>query len=208
MRESQTISITTEDDVKLAAHYYKGTGNKGVIFLHQLASSKESWKSLIQEVPEEYHLVSIDLRGHGASDLKWEELDDEGFNAMTKDADAGFHYLQEQGVEQMSIAGSSIGANIALKFGLNHNVTGTVLISPGLTYRGIDISQDMEHVTKPTLIIVGTEDGYAYQSSKEINEKIPIDDKEVLKKSSNKHGTSLLDETTIPHVIEWLEKHT
>ncbi|MEK6940423.1 MAG: alpha/beta fold hydrolase [Nanoarchaeota archaeon] len=202
----QNVELITTDGISIAASYFKGESTKGIIFLHQLASSKESWNKLINELTE-YHMIAIDLRGHGASDLEWGSFNDKDFNNMINDIEAAEKYLKEKKVTEIGIIGASIGANLAIKYGVDHNLKTVVALSPGLNYRGIDIDENSAMLNIPTLIVVGDGDGYSTETSSTIYGSIPNEEKELLELHNKLHGVNMLDKALINKIKEWLKKY-
>lgn len=202
----QDVELITTDGINIAAIYFKGEATKGIIFLHQLASSKESWNKLINAL-KEYHMIAIDLRGHGASDLEWGGFNDKDFNNMINDIEAAEKYLKEKKVTEIGIVGASIGANLAIKYGVDHNLKTVVALSPGLNYRGIDIDENSAMLNVPTLIVVGEGDGYSAETCSTIYGSIPNEEKELLGLDSRLHGVNMLDKALINKIKEWLNKY-
>ncbi len=201
----ESITLTTKDDVTLVGHYYPGTTTKGILFLHQLASSKESWNNLIEEL-EDYHILALDLRGHGESEQDFGNFHEQDFSNMTQDVDAAITFLKKH-VQTLAVIGASIGANLALKSTIKKEITTAILLSPGINYRGINIAKDISKDIKPTLIMVGMEDQYSYESSKRIMNEL-TQEKKLVEYNTQLHGTNLLrQQNTKEEIITWLTKH-
>src|SRR3989344_2219496 len=182
-----TVMLKTFDNVNLVADYYKGN-DKGGVLLHMLGRNKESWSNFPKELNQKgYSVIVLDLRGHGKSELNYKEFTERDFNNMILDAKAGKEYL---GLSKVAVIGASIGANTALK--VADEFTTGILLSPGLNFRGIDITNTKSN--KPILIVASEDDLYSLNSSKEILNNL---EKGELKIYKNKgHGTNMLDKET------------
>jgi len=181
--------LRTRDGQNIAYFYHEG-GWKGVILLHQLDGSMGDWEPLEKELQDAgFSYIKIDPRGHGESQGDWEYFDEEDFNNMIYDVEAAHKFLKLKGVNTVAIIGSSIGANVALKYARWRGMDRLVLISPGFNYRGIDISKDIGNYTGEVMVVVGDRDSYSYTTAKvferELNASL-----QVVKNS--KHGRELL----------------
>jgi len=200
----EDLSLTTTDNVKITTTYYYANGTKSIILLHSLGHDKSDWKDFALELQKKgYTALAIDLRGHGASELNWRTFTDSDFNRMMFDVIAAGNYLKSQDKNDLSIIGSSIGANLAVLYANTEDSKTTVLLSPGLNYRGINIESSIRQLTVPSIIIVGEKDSYSASSVKTISEVIDIPIKMY---PTDKHGVDLLSEGDVKEVVfKWLE---
>lgn len=87
----------------------RGTG-PALVFLHGFMESSTMWDYLsLKSLP--YHLIFIDLPGHGQSDL----LTGEGDPSMVQMAEHVAEVLSELGIEQFDVIGHSMGGYVALE---------------------------------------------------------------------------------------------
>lgn len=187
----ERVSFTTADNVTIIGSYYDAPGD-AVILLHQLNLDRTSWDAFAKIVQQHgYAALAIDLRGHGESAGHWQTFHDEDFQAMLLDAKAASTYLQSRNKRVMAILGASIGANTAFRYSADHK-TPAILLSPGLTYHGIDINNVTS--TAATLIIVSQGDTYAATSSQELEKNNLFGAHTLLIIPGNKHGTAMLPE--------------
>src|SRR6185295_17977250 len=98
-----------------------------------------------------YGALALDLRGHGesthsaeSSTATWRAFRKEGqdneWNRMSLDLDAAAKFLKERGVElsSVAVAGSALGANVALKWAaVKPQVKLAVLLSPSVNYKDV-----------------------------------------------------------------------
>ncbi|MCF7791316.1 MAG: alpha/beta hydrolase [Victivallales bacterium] len=107
----------TEDSVKVEGHkiYYleAGYGNKGgVLFLHGLFAQKEQWiKTMELFVKKGYYVIAPDLPGYGKS--KQYPL---SVYSVDKQVKLLHKFINELGLENINIAGNSLGGTIALAY--------------------------------------------------------------------------------------------
>jgi dienelactone hydrolase len=94
---------------------------------------------------------------------------------MLLDVETAVDWLQAQPEidrKHIALIGESFGANIVLRYAaINEDIAAVVVLSPGLTYRGVrtdDIISQVSHA--PLRIFVSQYDPFAYESSKRLVE--------------------------------------
>lgn len=185
--------LNTEDGVKLKATMLDAEGDKAVILLHMLGHDRNDWDYFAKKLNDDgFTVLSVDIRGNGESEGDWRKFSDADFNKMTYDVKAAKKLLDSKGKKYVSLIGASIGANIAFKYAAaDKDIKSVVLLSPGINYKGIDISSDIENFDRPVLIVVSSEDTYPYDSSNIIYEKIK-GEKSLILEANLGHGTDML----------------
>ncbi|TSC99120.1 MAG: Alpha/beta hydrolase fold protein [Parcubacteria group bacterium Greene1014_15] len=110
-----------------------------------MPTTKSSWHSFAPLlVKEGYHVLAIDLRGHGESDDGpdgYQQFTDQEHEESIRDIVAAVDFLKQRGVDvaHLALIGASIGANLIVAFmALHHEVKSGVLLSAGTKYRGVD----------------------------------------------------------------------
>lgn len=200
------VSLKTEDNFEIKADYFNSNSDKSLILIHQLSMTKHSWKSFAQKAQEKgYNVLAIDLRGHGVSQGDWEEFNDIDFINMMLDVKAAHSLLREKHPDtKVAVIGASIGANLAIQYLTRFNISTAIALSPGINYRGLDVSKDINKIDKNLLILVGKGDAYAYDSSQQIakNNKVELKVYE-----TSEHGTNLLNNRLEKVMFDWLEKN-
>jgi alpha-beta hydrolase superfamily lysophospholipase len=168
-------------------------GDKAVILLHMLGHDRNDWNYFAKKLNDKgFSVLSIDLRGHGESEGDWKKFSEADFNKMTYDVKAAKKLLDSKGKKSVSIIGASIGANIAFKYAsADKDIKSVVLLSPGINYKGIDISNEIINFDRPVLIAVSTEDTYPYDSSNIIYAKAK-GEKSLIVEENLGHGTDML----------------
>jgi len=103
----------TNDALKL--HYETEGAGPPVLFLHGYTSSIALWRDQVPVFSPDYRLICMDLRGHGESEGT--EMDGYTFAALAGDAVA---VLDQEGVEQATIVGHSMGGMVAQELLARH----------------------------------------------------------------------------------------
>jgi alpha-beta hydrolase superfamily lysophospholipase len=185
--------INTDDGFKLKATMLDAEGDKAVILLHMLDHDRSDWNLLAKKLNDNgFTVLSVDLRGNGDSEGDWRKFSNSDFNNMVNDAAAAKKTLNGKGKKSISIIGASIGANIAFKYAAtDEDIKSVVLLSPGINYKGIDISGEITTFDRPVFIAVSSEDTYPYNSSNIIYSRLS-GQKEILVENNLGHGTDML----------------
>ncbi|OGZ01936.1 MAG: hypothetical protein A2946_04190 [Candidatus Liptonbacteria bacterium RIFCSPLOWO2_01_FULL_53_13] len=141
----EKIILTTTDSATIAGNYYPGNAPRGVLLVHMMPATKESWGEFAPRLAEKgYHALAIDLRGHGDSASGpdgYQNLHDADHQKSILDVEAGMAFLRTKNISEGDIAlvGASIGANLSLQYLAAHpGVKTAVLLSAGLNYYGIE----------------------------------------------------------------------
>ena len=153
-----TVSLSTEDGKTLSATSY-GSGTKGVLLVHGKGGSAADWENFAGKLAQNgFRVLAIDLRGHGRSKSAADPLDEADWLAMVADVDAGAAWLKRQGAE-VSVVGARLGANLALNAAQdNADITGVVLLSPGLNIEGLKVLSAAATYTGPVLVVASKGD--------------------------------------------------
>jgi len=91
----------------------EGVGNS-VVLIHGFLETSETWSDFSKELSANYQVISIDLPGHGKS-----ELYDEPFT-MCKYAESIYAVLNSENISKTIIIGHSMGGYVALAFAENY----------------------------------------------------------------------------------------
>lgn len=147
------VALTTSDAVAIVGNYYKGIADRSALLVHMMPATKESWDAFARTLQDcGYHVLAIDLRGHGESDggpEGYKSFSDEEHQHGIRDVEAGAAFLLAQGVpqEKLIVIGASIGANLCLQYLAQHPLaTCGVLLSAGLSYRGVNAEKYVQEL--------------------------------------------------------------
>lgn len=163
LKVGEEIKLTTVDGVNISASLVQSQTPKNtvVLLIHQLRKDKSIWNVLVQKLSAAgYSSLAIDLRGHGQSGGgKWEDFQDEDFQAMSNDVQAAANYLKQRFPNSLiALIGSSIGANLALNYAAKNDVSSLVLLSPGLDYHSITTEESASGFSKPIFMAASSDD--------------------------------------------------
>ncbi len=201
----EPVFFKTSDDILIAGDYYPGIGVKGVVLLHMMPATKSSWERFAPLlVQAEYHVLAIDLRGHGESTGGpdgYKDYSDEEHEASIQDIVAAVDFLKQKGVDEHAIVliGASIGANLALAFLAVHaDITAAVFLSPGTKYPGVDGLHAIKSISAPRrlLFVTSKDDVGSYGSNYDMNVELMAAVQEGVEKkflvySAAGHGTNM-----------------
>jgi pimeloyl-ACP methyl ester carboxylesterase len=91
-------------------HYYDKGEGVAIVLIHGYLESAEIWESFAGRLSKNYRIISVDLPGHGLSDI-YNDL-----NSMEFMAAAIKELLDILGLQKVFLAGHSLGGYIALAF--------------------------------------------------------------------------------------------
>lgn len=139
---AEVVRLKTKDGVEVAGDYYPASGKEGVLLVHMMPVDRKSWVLFAEKLQEAgFRTLAIDLRGHGESDggpSGYKNFSDEEHQTSRLDLERAAEFLKSKGAARLSLAGASIGANLALEYLVKHReARSVILLSPGLDYRGI-----------------------------------------------------------------------
>ncbi len=121
--EVKTVTIDSGIDL---AYIDEGQGKETIIFIHGLGSYMPAWYRNIQELKNDYRCIALDLPGYGKSE-KGDYRSDMMFFANTVKS-----LLQELNIDKATVAGHSMGGQIAMTIALHYPelVEKLILVSP------------------------------------------------------------------------------
>lgn len=168
----ETVALKTADGLALQASFYKpGTTAPGVLLVHDAGGDRTQLDPLADRLSKQgFGVLTIDLRGHGASKsakLDWDKLSENDRKSTwalaPKDVDAAAKWLVEQpAIRDTSLALIGYGAGCALA--VRHakgdeNVVCMVLLAPNAADYGFDVRADIQTlVGLPTFVATAKDD--------------------------------------------------
>ncbi len=213
MGNGKTIQFDGEG-VKLTGTLWNNPDSTkpALILVHQLGRDRHSFDSFAETAfARGYSVLSFDVRGHGESrpnNLSYLNFKEVDWKKIAGDIQSARNYLNK---EKVLVVGSSIGANSALNFAAANpnSCAGMVLLSPGINYRGIDVSESSKTSRSPMLIGASNEDQYSNESSQTIFSNSQITDKQLLMVENAGHGTDMFAKAKglQKEVLDWLDVH-
>lgn len=114
----------------------KSPSRTTLLFIHGMESSKETWLPVLEQLRGKYHLLAIDLRGHGDTPYGNGAF---GISEMVADVNA---LVKEKKLERVILIAHSMGTRIAIAYASHHpeKVKGLFL-------------EDMELIPRPEKIL-------------------------------------------------------
>ncbi|HLD49258.1 MAG TPA: alpha/beta fold hydrolase [archaeon] len=199
--QNQTIEnfLSAADGTKIAYTYYDNPSGKAIILLHILGGSKADWLGFAELIKNNYAAIAIDFRGHGDSEGSKKE-----YQKYVLDVDAAKRFLQQKGKSEFIIIGASIGANVALNYAAENNVSTIVLLSPSLDYRGVATQGSIQIYSGRLLIISSAEDTQSFGPSQQLYAMSKAN-KQFIPSQNAGHGTDMVARDDIRgFVFNWL----
>ena len=218
----ETVSFKTSGGCVLQAVYQSASSGSYVfVNTHGLGSSRGEWGILESRLKKKgYGYLSLDLRGHGGSvrcpggRADYKTFSAEQWAGLSADIRAAADYLKSRKVpqERLVLCGASIGANLSLKAAAEGlRPAGIVLLSPGLSYAGIEAGAYLEGLgAVPLLMAASEDDAYAWESAGQLAARaklrgIPA----VFRAGPGGHGANMLLEARpelLNYILDWTDK--
>lgn len=154
-RAGESVSIPAADGRTLVGSH-EGSGERAVLLLHQLYTTRQSWAEVTPALVEAgYQVLAVDLRGYGETKgrIDWAAAQD--------DTQAWIAWLTgERGATGVFVMGSSMGANLAyVGCAAADSCLGAVGIAPNLNYFGVRTGDALADGV-PLLMIYAENDRY------------------------------------------------
>lgn len=212
----ESLQLTAQDGVHIAADYYRAGGTRYAILLHMMPADKSSWKAFAEKLQTlGISSIAIDERGHGESEGGpggYKEFTDEEQAAKIKDVRAAWAELQKRGatMEKTAIIGGSIGANLAIRYlAENGRFPIGVALSPGIDYRGVTTDDAIVQLTpgQLVLLVASEEDTTSAITVKKLHE-LNLTQTEVIEKNGIGHATDMIDNDAelFEAVAQWVNE--
>jgi len=190
---------------------------------HDRASFQPFIRALLQHAaqdtlrPHVPAILNLDLRGHGRSVWKgrtaisFDSMSNEEFRKIPGDVAALVAHLSQDTTltvdwNNITVIGASIGANSAAL--LTTQLTGIrriVLLSPGLSYRGLEPEAALRAFTGKVLVYSSKGDEYSRDSSQKLAETTKT---QVTLKwfGADQHGTDIINEdpAAMADLVTWI----
>lgn len=203
------VKIKTADGKTLAATEY-GTGAQGVVLVHGDGGSQADWGSLPSKLATNgFHVVALDLRGHGGSTLT-APLTDADYALMTSDVAAAAGYLRGRGAKQMAYVGAELGGTLVLSAAAaDATASNLVLVSPALSSHGVKLSTEAitTYGKKPAMLVAGETDAIGSRAVTALDAKVLGPHSVILVPATATAGTRLFNQSAEleSQVIGWLQ---
>ena len=114
----------------------EGSGET-LVFIHGLSDSLLYWEYLASNLKDQYQVLRVDLRGHGGSELKDDEL------TIGLFADDLHSLLRELNIGKVGLIGFSLGSAVALDFAIRYPQMVSSLVLMSSFYR---VDEHLENI--------------------------------------------------------------
>jgi pimeloyl-ACP methyl ester carboxylesterase len=118
-------TVAVNDSITIA-YVDEGEGKETIIFVHGLGSYLPAWEKNIRELRSRYRCIAVDLPGYGKSSKGLYDI------GMAFYAHMLMQFMDKLNLENATIAGHSMGAQIGMTLALQHpeRVKRLILVSP------------------------------------------------------------------------------
>jgi pimeloyl-ACP methyl ester carboxylesterase len=146
--------IQLSNNINIA--YVRAGKGKPIIFIHGLGGNLSHWSKNINELSSDYNVIAIDLPGYGHSIQTFNP----GEDLLQFYADRIAEFIKKKKLRKVTLAGHSMGGQIAIITALSHRkqIKKLILLAPaGLeTFTEIE-AQILINATKPEVFKAQTE---------------------------------------------------
>ena len=152
--QADSVKLRTADGTVVFGELV-GEGDKGVVLVHDAERSSGDWDSFAKRLAANgFRVISVDLRGHGASRSALPEIRTEDWLFMHTEIEAAASWLVAQGTPPVAVVGSVLGGNLAARAAADsQNIERIVLLSPSLNVRGVTVATALSEWSGPTLLV-------------------------------------------------------
>lgn len=168
--EPNRIELRAADGVPLAGFWLDchEPGAPAVLLLHNAGTDHHAFRPLwVSLLHQGYHVLTLDLRGHGASRKLWPGAYDRlvlrdlrVYGEMVLDAEAAIQFLtdvQKIPPQKIAIVGAELGAGIGFQvMRRNTRLRGMVALSPASSAYGLATLEDARQYGKRPLLVITT----------------------------------------------------
>ena len=106
-------------------HHVRLGAGRPLLLVHGLGGTHRSWETIAPRLAAEREVIAVDLPGFGSSTAL------PGPPSIAALADALEVFLEEQGLDGVDVAGSSMGARLALELARRGRTGTTIALDPG-----------------------------------------------------------------------------
>jgi dienelactone hydrolase len=181
--KSTDIEFTTEDGFIINGKLYSPQTildstepAPAVVLLPMLGHTIETYNPLIPRLIDKgYHVLAINMRGHGSSinttngkTITYQTFSTKDWKKLPLDIDAALNYLKtlpQINLAKTILVGASIGANTAIISAAQHAEIKTVVaISPGLNFKGLKPEDYINKTNADIYLMAAKDDTYSAQT--------------------------------------------
>jgi pimeloyl-ACP methyl ester carboxylesterase len=219
---AETVHFKTADGCLIEGLYLPpSSGSYVFINTHGLGSNRHEWTPLESGLKKSgYGFLSLDLRGHGNSlvcsgrRVEYKSFSPARWAGLSEDIRSAADFLKGRKIPEnrLILCGASIGASLSLKAAAEGvKPAGLILLSPGLSYAGIEAEKFLGSMgAVPLLLAASEDDPYAWKSSGYLTVKagsrgVPA----VFRAGPGGHGANMLSAARpelLDYLLDWVQK--
>jgi pimeloyl-ACP methyl ester carboxylesterase len=163
-----TQILTTSDGVNIAA-FVQGTGTTAIVLVHQVNDDHCGWSSEAKSLAAKATVISIDLRGYGASGKAKGKL----ALAYPNDIAAAVTFARNNNAKRVVLMGASMGASavVVAASRITPTVDAAIAVSAPGVYKGQDAIGAAPAVKAPIRYVAAKDDGSAAATATKLDAK-------------------------------------
>ncbi len=147
--ETETVSITTEDGLKLSGNYFHTEGEVVVLFIHMAGpNDQKNWIPFANKVAQRgFSALTIDLRCYGESECRGGT--EPGWVTLNRDMQAAIEFLRSKGFKSIVCTGASMGGRACITVAFDEELAGLIIVSG--TASDDPEKKDLNKIINPTM---------------------------------------------------------
>jgi pimeloyl-ACP methyl ester carboxylesterase len=144
---TETVSLTTEDNLTLAGTLFLSEGDIAVVLTHMAGENdQKNWTSFAKQLAGRgFTALTFDFRCYGQSDCGGDTSGD----ILSRDIRAALDFLREQGFQSIVCMGASMGGRGCVSVAFDEELAGLVVVSG--TGSGDPNKQDLANFVNPDM---------------------------------------------------------
>jgi dienelactone hydrolase len=127
--DTETVSITTEDDLTLSGNYFHTKGETAVLFVHMAGpNDQKNWIPFAEKVAQRgFSAFTFDLRCFGESECRGGT--EPGWVTLSRDMQAAIDFLRARDFKNIVCVGASMGGRACVTVAFDEELAGLIIVS-------------------------------------------------------------------------------
>jgi pimeloyl-ACP methyl ester carboxylesterase len=146
--ETQPVSFTSQDGLKLSGTFFHSEGDVAVLFVHMAGNDddQKDWIPFANQVAQRgFSALTFDMRCHGATECRGGS--EPGWVTTSWDMQAASKFLRNKGFKRIVCVGASMGGRACVTTAFDEELAGLVVISG--TASDDPAKQDLNQMINP-----------------------------------------------------------
>jgi len=224
-REEARVTLAAPDGWNLSARWLPAAPNAPtVVLIHTQKSDQREWDPWLKPLKRYgFGYLTFDLRGHGnsfvtpdGSTATWRAFSlsgsDNEYNKMGRDVEAALAFLSTNSVagESVVLAGSVLGANLAIKAAAVHpEIAAVVAVSPVLNVNDVlSVNPLRAYGRRPLLLVAGVDRAKQYKEFQLLNDiakRACGPENVAVIVEAKGFGPGLVNKYNVRRVLDWIK---